>query len=121
MRVSVPREQRGWWLLAAVALVGAIATAVWFGISASSGVSWTDAGHQVVDDQHIRVRFDVVDTKRRPLTCSISALGEDHGVVGRSTQRFAASEFDSTRHTVTLRTTQRAVTGEVEECVVTGS
>lgn len=113
---SIPREQRIWWVVGTVGVTIGVVLAVWFGISASRGITWTDAGHNVVDDRHIQVRFDVVDTSHKPVRCTIKAQSADHAVVGRATQTFPASPHDSTRRVVTLRTTERAVTGTVDTC-----
>lgn len=117
MAISMPTgRERFWWIFGAAGVAVMSALAIWWGVSASSGLSWTDTGHNVVDDRTIQLRFDIVDHDRGPVTCTLSALAESKAVVGRRTVQLPASEFDSTRHVVEVRTAQRAVAGKVDDC-----
>ncbi|WP_018155007.1 DUF4307 domain-containing protein [Demetria terragena] len=114
-------EQRKWWLFGGVTITIAVLVIVWFGLSATAGITWTDTGHQTVDDRTIKARFDVVDADRGPVTCTLAALSETKAVVGKRTVELPPSEFESTRHTVPVKTAERAVAVQVDECIRTGS
>lgn len=117
--MPIPRpapEQRRWWIFGTIAITLAVAVTVWFGISASSGISWQDTGRTTVDDRTVRVRFDVIDPENGPVTCTLVALAPDKSIVGRRTVALPASRFESTRHVVEVKTTQRAVATTVESC-----
>lgn len=117
MAISMPTgRDRFWWIFGAIGVAIMTALAIVWGVSASSGISWTDTGHKVVDDRTIQLRFDVVDHERGPVECTLSALAETKAVVGRRTVQLPASQFDSTRHVVEVRTAQRSVAGQVDDC-----
>jgi Domain of unknown function (DUF4307) len=122
--VPIPRpapEQRKWWIVGGVGVTIGVALATWFGISATAGITWTDTGHHVVNAREVQTRFDVTDPERGPVRCTVIALSERKAVVGRRTVDLAPSRFDSTRHTVTIRTAERAVAASVDECVRAGA
>ncbi|MCU1539042.1 MAG: TetR family transcriptional regulator, partial [Humibacillus sp.] len=50
------------------------------------------------------------------LTCTVEALARDFAPVGTSTVAVPASADETTTESVTLRTTSRAVTGQVKTC-----
>lgn len=108
--------QRKWWWIGGIGVAVGVALATWFGISASAGVHWTDTGQEVVDSRTIKLRFDVTADPGRPVTCTLKALGYDHSVVGSRTVRLAGSPHESTTHVEPVRTTERAVTGQVDTC-----
>lgn len=118
--MPIPRpapQDRKWWAIGGVGITLSVVLIIWFGVSATAGITWEDTGHHVVDDRRVKARFDVTDTERGPVQCTLSALSERKAVVGRRTVRLPASEYDSTRHTVTIKTAERAVAVRVEECV----
>ncbi|YAL82719.1 DUF4307 domain-containing protein [Dermacoccaceae bacterium W4C1] len=109
-----------WWVIGTVGVaIGVVLATIW-GVSATRGVSWESAGHHVVDDRTIQVRYNVIDGDRQPIECTVRALASDHSVVGRTTVTFPASKYDSTRHVTVVKTTHRATTGEVEGCTALG-
>lgn len=114
--VRIPREQRRWWVVGVLGVTLGVALAVWFGLSASRGVHWTDTGHQVTGDGTVKARFDVIDPARRPVTCTVEAVAHTRAVVGSRTVTFPASRYDSTQHVVEIRTTERAVAASVRSC-----
>ena len=122
--MPIPRpapEQRRWWIFGTIAISLGVAMAIWFGISASTGISFEDTGRSVIDDRNVQIRFDVTDTENGPVTCTVVALAPDHSIVGRRTVDLPPSQYDSTRHVATIRTTQRAAATTVESCQRTPS
>ncbi len=99
-----------------VGVLLATLVAIWFGISATKGVQWSDAGHQVVSDTQVQVTFDVIHQDGRPVSCTLEAQDESHGQVGVLTVQLPADSRDAVRYTRTLRTVTRAVTGTVDSC-----
>lgn len=111
-----PAGQGKWWVIGTVGVVVMTALAIWFGLAASSGVQWSDAGNDVVSDTQVRVIFDVTNQNGRPVTCTIEAQDVNHSQVGVTTVDLPASSMDSVRYTRTVRTVTRAVTGTVDSC-----
>ena len=119
-RTALPRPARGtlkWWLIGTLGIGAGIALAVWFGLSATLGQpSWETIGYKVVDDQTVRVTFEVNHPDGKALTCTVEALARDFGVVGTARVPVPASADETSTETATLRTTSRAVTGQVRSC-----
>lgn len=111
------RGSRRWWIIGTVAvLVGTLIAVIW-GLSATMGrVGWTDAGHQLVSDTEVDVRFDVQRDPTREVTCRLEAMDETNAVVGRVEVSIAATEESPSRHVVRVETASPAITGWVEEC-----
>ena len=115
-----PRSRRGsqrtWWIIGIVGVLAMSAIAAWFGISASEGVKFSQAGFKVLSPAEVRVSWDVVTPKKKPVTCTLIAMNDRRDVVGTKIVDVPASQFTSTRYTNVLKTTQLAVTGTVKEC-----
>lgn len=111
------RGSRRWWIIGTVAvLVGTLIAVIW-GLSATLGrVGWTDAGHQLVSDTEVDVRFDVQRDPAREVTCRLEAMDETNAVVGRVEVSIAPTEESPSRHVVRVQTASPAITGWVEEC-----
>jgi len=117
--MTIPRPAPGqlkWWVIGAAGILVGCALAVWFGISATRGVSWSDAGYQVVSNTRVDITFDVIHQDGKPATCTLQALDIKHGQVGERTVHLPASTYASTRYTRTVHTVAKAVTGTVESC-----
>ena len=107
--------------LAVVALVVA-ATVGWFAWAAYSGresATGTDVGFTVVDDGAVRVTFDVTKPKHATATCTVEAMDRGFAVVGTVQVRVGPAEHGVVRQTATVRTTNRATTGQVTSCALT--
>jgi hypothetical protein len=82
--------------------------------------SFTTTGYKVLDDQSVRVTFELNRPADKPTTCTIQALARDFATVGSIDVTYppppAGTGSLTTTETVTLRTTSRAVTGEVKTC-----
>jgi hypothetical protein len=120
--MTLPRPAPGtlkWWIIGAVGISAGIALVVWFALSATLGLpSWQTYSFKVVDDRSVTVTFDVHRPGGQPLTCTIEALDRDFGRVGSVSFAVPKTETDSSRHTATVRTTTRAVTGQVRTCTM---
>ena len=119
-RKTLPRPAPGqlkWWVIGTVGILAGVGLAVWFGLSATLGrPAWQTLGYKVVSDQQVRVDFEVTRPAGTALTCTIEALARDFSPVGTSRVQVAASADQTTRVSATLRTTSRAVTGQVRTC-----
>lgn len=96
-------------------LLGLVA-AVWFGMSATRGITWNQAGYEVVDGTQVKVSFDIVHQNGQPVKCRLTAYDVDHAVVGRADVTLPASDYASTRYTRTIRTAAPATIGELTSC-----
>ncbi|TWP36199.1 DUF4307 domain-containing protein [Leekyejoonella antrihumi] len=108
--------QLKWWVIGTVGILLGCAVAVWFGISSTRGVSWSDAGFNIVGNTRVDVTFDVIHQNGKPVTCTLEALDLQHGQVGQTTVDLPASTYSSTRYTRTVHTVAKAVTGTVDSC-----
>ena len=119
-RTTLPHPAPGttkWWVVGTIGIAAGIALAVWFGLSATLGQpSWQTVGYKVVDDQSVRVTFEVSRPGGKALTCTVEALARDFGVVGTAQVSVPASSDETSTQTASLRTTSRAVTGQVRTC-----
>ena len=119
-RPPLPRLAPGqlkWWVVGTVGILAGVALAIWFGLSATLGQpSWQTLGYKVVSDQQVRVDFEVYRPGGTALTCTVEALARDFSPVGTSRVQVPASADETTRLSATLRTTSRAVTGQVRTC-----
>ncbi|NHN56670.1 DUF4307 domain-containing protein [Calidifontibacter sp. DB0510] len=118
--MALPRPAPGqgrWWFVGIVAGLLACGAAVWFGISATRGLSWSDAGFDnPVPNNRITMRFDVVNQDGRPVRCTLKAMDIRHAQVGITTVDLPASSYQSTRYQRTIPTVAQAVTGTVVNC-----
>lgn len=108
--------QRKWWALGVVAVAIATALAVWWGASATRGLSWQTVGYHPTGNRAVEVTFDVTGQRNRAAECDLRALDFDRNQVGVSTVQLPASKYDSTRYTRTIPTVTKAAMGEVLEC-----
>ena len=120
--MPLPRTAPGtlkWWVIGSIGIAIGVALAIWFGLSATVGLpTWQVTGYKVVDDDSVRVDFEVHSPDGKDLTCTVQALAGDFAVVGSTDVPVELAGADSTRTSVALRTTSRAVTGDVKTCVV---
>ena len=119
-RPTLPRPAPGqlkWWVIGTVGILAGVALSIWWGLSATLGQpSWQTLGYKVVSDQQVRVDFEVHRPGGAAITCTVEALARDFAPVGTSRVRIPASTEETTTRSVTLRTTSRAVTGQVRTC-----
>lgn len=110
-------SNRRWWVIGIVGVAIGIAIAVWFGTASTVGKpAYQVTGYHVVSSNETQVRYQVSRGHGRVVLCTVVALDVKHGTVGSVTARIPASS--STLRTVitSVRTTGRAVTGDVDSC-----
>ena len=119
-RPTLPRPAPGqlkWWVVGTVGILAGVGLAIWFGLSSTLGQpTWQTFGYKVVSDQQVRVDFQVYRPGGTALTCTIEALAIDFSPVGTTTVKVPASADETTTQSAMLRTTSRAVTGQVKRC-----
>ena len=118
--MPLPRPAPGtgkWWVIGIVGCLAGAAVAVCVGLAATWGqVSWVDTGYRVVDDRTVEVRFDVHRPPGQRVTCTVRALDRGFGTVGTIEVTVPANDQRAVGMAVMLRTTTRAVTGQVKTC-----
>ena len=76
-RTTLPRPAPGtakWWVIGTLGIAAGIAVAVWFGLASTVGLaSFTTTGYKVIDDQSVRVTFELNRPADKPTTCTIQA------------------------------------------------
>lgn len=90
--------------------------AAWFGYANHSPVSYQDLGYRVLNDTRVEVDFELNRPAGVDVVCSIEALNNQFAPVGWIELVIPASDTTTVRNTVTLNTTELAVTGLVDEC-----
>jgi len=100
-----------------IAGVLGVALLVWIGLNlAGRPVSWKDVGFHVEGPRAIEVTFEVTKPKESTVTCTITALSESYGEVGVRKVDVGPAGTATRRVTVTVQTTELAVSGTVERC-----
>ncbi|GGB46878.1 hypothetical protein GCM10011492_42510 [Flexivirga endophytica] len=112
----IPPEQRAWWIIGTIGVLIMTAGAVWWGISATSGVSWDNGPFTVVNDRSVKVTFYVTNQDDKPVRCRLEAQDIKHDRVGVRTVDLPASHFRTTEYTRVIPTVDTAVTGFVDHC-----
>jgi Domain of unknown function (DUF4307) len=120
--VPIPRPAPGdakWWVVATIGILLGCALAVWFGLASTVGQpGWTDLGYRVIDDRTVDVTYLISRPVGRNVTCVIQALDRGFGTTGLVEVHIPGSGTSSVRRTTRIRTTTRAVTGEVTSCSI---
>ena len=75
-----------------------------------------DIGYRVKSEWQIEVDFELTKPKDATAICSFEALNNSFLAVGYREVEFEPSDFETNGHTVSLNTTELAVTGLVKEC-----
>jgi len=100
-----------------VAAVVGLGLVVWIGLGmASRPVSTKDVGFRVDGARSVDVTFEVTKPRESTVTCTVSALSESYAEVGVRTVEVGPADSATRRVTVTVQTTELAVTGIVESC-----
>jgi hypothetical protein len=120
--VPIPRPAPGaakWWVTATIGILLGCALAVWFGLASTVGhPSWTVQGYHVIDDRAVEVSYLVSRPSGRDVTCVVRALDKSFATVGLVEVHVPGSDTSSVQRTTRVRTTTRAVTGEVKSCAI---
>ena len=90
--------------------------AAWFGYANYSPVSYQDLGYRVLGDTRVEIDFEVTRPQNTEVVCSLQALNNQFAPVGWIELVIPGSENTTERNTVTINTTELAVTGLVDEC-----
>ena len=120
--MPLPRPAPGtlkWWIVGALGITAGVALVVWFALASTVGLpSWQTWSYKVVDDRTVTVTFEVTRPGGQPLTCTIEAMDRTFAPVGQLAYAVPQTPTETSRHTATVRTTNRAVTGEVKTCTL---
>lgn len=120
-RTQPPPNNRRWWIIGGLLITIFSALIIALGVYLNQDkVRWTMTGYQVVDDQTVTVAFDVHRPAGAPVVCRVRALADDFAVVGTIDVTIPADRDGgaaTVRENVTIRTTTRAITGSVFNCV----
>lgn len=117
--MAIPRpapENRKWWVIGTIGVAVMTAMAIWWGISASSGLSYDNGPFKVVDARSVQVTFYVTNQDNKPIRCTLEAQDIGHNQVGVLEVNLPASGYTTTEYTRTVPTIRKAVTGIVDEC-----
>ena len=107
------------WVLGTIGIMLGCAFAVWFGLASTVGKpSWTVLSYHVIDDRNVDVTYLVSRPSGRDVTCVIRAMDRAFGTVGLVEVHVPGSDASSVKRTTRVRTTTRAVTGEVKSCAI---
>lgn len=88
----------------------------YFALGNNQGFSYKDVGFKVVSELETVVEIELSKPTDKTVICSIEALNGQFGTVGWKELEFGPSEYTTLRHTISLNTTELAVTGLVDEC-----
>lgn len=113
VKQSNPKRLR---IFAAAGITALVLGTAYFALGNNQQFSYEDVGYRVVGDYRVEVDIEITKPTDRTLVCSVQALNNQFAVVGWKEFEFESSEFMTLRHTVTLNTTEQAVTGLVDEC-----
>jgi predicted hotdog family 3-hydroxylacyl-ACP dehydratase len=113
-----PKLSVGARIAVALALAAGVAIAAWFTIvdTQRDPVTFTDVGFSVVSPEEVEVTFDVSMPPGTEAVCTVTALSKNFAEVGAVDVEVAADAARTTRHTVTIATTELATTGVVDHC-----
>ena len=114
---TAPTHRRTWWIVGTLGVAAMTALAIWFGITATAGkVHWVNTGFDVISDEQVDIRFDVIRDPSRAVTCDLHALDTHHARVGTGQVTVLPEAKSPARHIEPLRTVARAATGYVDTC-----
>ena len=123
-RTDPPPSNRRWVVIGAVLITAFTAAVIALGVYLQTDrVRWTVTSYEVVDDRTVEVGFDIRRPAGTAVVCRVQALAIDFATVGATdvTIPADAAEGAKTVHQdVVVRTTTRANTGTVQNCVVEG-
>ena len=113
-----PKLSVGARIAVAVALAAGVAIAAWFTIvdTQRDPVTFTDVGFSVTSAEAVEVTFDVSMPPGTEAVCTVTALSKNFAEVGAVDVEVDADAARTTRHTVTIATTELATTGVVDHC-----
>lgn len=118
--MSLPRPAPGqarWWVIGILGVLAMTAAVAWLGWSNTAGAVHPQVtAYAVESDSSVRLDYQVIRPEGSTLTCELTALNVRKGAVGTVTEEVPPGPNPAVR-SVTIRTTERAVTGVVTSCV----
>jgi hypothetical protein len=113
-----PKLSVGARIAVALALTAGVAIAAWFTIvdTQRDPVTFADVGFSVTSAEAVDVTFDVHMPPGTEAVCTVTALSKNYAEVGAVDVEVGPDEARTTRHTVTIATTELATTGIVDHC-----
>lgn len=115
-----PKLSVGARIAVALALAAGVALAAWFTIvdTQRDPVTFTDVGFSVTSAEAVDVTFDVSMPPGTEAVCTVTALSKNFAEVGAVDVEVGPESERTTRHSVTVATTELATTGLVDRCDV---
>jgi predicted hotdog family 3-hydroxylacyl-ACP dehydratase len=113
-----PKLSVGARIAVVLALAAGVAIAAWFTIvdTQRDPVTFVDVGFSVVSAEEVDVTFDVSMPPGTEAVCTVTALSKNFAEVGAVDVEVGPDAARTTRHTVTIATTELATTGVVDHC-----
>jgi len=95
--------------------------AIWANLTAKNEPTFKTSSFEIIDSSNMSVSFVVTKPANSSAICAIQALKEDYGVVAYKEVKIPATSpedgsISDVPLTVSLRTTELAVTGLVDRC-----
>ena len=104
-----------------VLILAAAAVLAWVGVGTlRDPVQWRDVGYHVDGATAIDVTFDVTKSTAATATCRVRALSQSYAEVGVMDVPVGPGTTSTQRVTVTVPTSETAVTGTVQSCRLGG-
>ncbi len=110
---SNPKRLR---VFALLGVAVSVAITAYFAFGNNQGFTYEDVGFSVISEFETVVEIEISKPKDKTVVCSVEALNGQFGTVGWKELEFGPAEFTTLRHTISLNTTELAVTGLVDEC-----
>lgn len=113
-----PKLSVGARIAVTLALAAGVGIAAWFTIvdTQRDPVTFADVGFSVVSPEQVDVTFDVSMPPGTEAVCTVTALSRNFAEVGAIDVEVGPDAARTTRHTVTIATTELATTGVVDHC-----
>lgn len=110
-----PFLKRFWPLLLIAAVI--VPILIWAGFKITNKpTTWADKSHSIVSDSSATGSFLVTKPRNQPVTCRVHALNGRYAVVGYVDVEVPAEAPKASEHSVTIDTSERAVTVTVQKC-----
>lgn len=124
-RTDPPPTNRRWVVIGGVLITVFTAAVIALGVYLQMDrVRWTVTSYEVVDDRTVEVGFDIRRPADTAVVCRVQALAIDFATVGATDVTIPADAGGGAKtvhEDVVVRTTTRANTGTVQNCVIEGA
>ena len=116
---------RRWWIIGGTLVTLFTAAVIALGVYLNAGkIHWEVRTYEVVDDTTATISFEIYRPADTAVVCRARAIALDFSVVGTVDVTIPAAAADgarTVREDVTIRTTTRANTATISNCVPEGS